>query len=126
MAGELDIRDTFKTWLTKINVINTNVNATVNHFLYDSSLTSGFSVTFTGGKLRKGVTVETIAGATFTLSPNIENIVCIRKVGAAAATLVVYTPDTLPTADIIPVASLVTNGATVATFTDLRTSWVIT
>lgn len=125
MAGELELRDTFKTWLDKINVLIKGFNSVAGFFDYNSSLTSGFSVTFVGGKLRKGSAVETVAGNTFTLPPNLESIICIQKIGAAAATLVRFDIGSVPASNVIPIASLVTNGATVATYTDLRTVWEI-
>jgi hypothetical protein len=128
MALHLEFQDTFSTWRDKINdsidQVNT-IETTLNEsaFSYKSSLTSGRTVKFFGGKVRDGSVVETLADPTITLPASSTCYVVINKETGVTPTMSAYTEANLPVKNVIPIAKFTTSASAVTSFSDLRTQY---
>ena len=128
MTTQLETKDTFQEWLTKLNdFISAYDTFIINEFTpgkfgYDPNQSSGLDVYITGGSVRDGNTIESIAAGTVTLTASSINYVCIDKRSGDTPSISVYT--VLPEKYVIPVAKFVTSTAAVSSYDDLRTDFI--
>lgn len=129
MAQTLLQNDTFSEWLTKINTLVSEYNAFFDSnvipgsFGYDITNTSGLSVAITGGRVRDGSEIETVADDVITLPASETTIIAIYKRSGDPAEILAYDVGNLPEQFVIPIAIFVTDTDSITSYSDLRTEF---